>query len=59
MFQVVHIVYMQQCVMILMTDNDTLEDIVERLINLPREKKQELARLASEASARRRARQGT
>ena len=45
--------------MILMTDNDTLEDIVERLINLPREKKQELARLASEASARRRARKGT
>ncbi len=40
--------------MIFMTD--TLADIVERLINLPKEEKMRLARLASEAGAKRRAR---
>jgi len=43
-------------VMIFMTD--TLKDIVERLKNLPHEEKMRLAQLASEASARRRAKKG-
>ncbi len=42
--------------MIFMTD--TLKDIVKRLVNLPEEEKMRLAKLASEASARRRAKRG-
>lgn len=36
-----------------------LDEIVERLLNLPDEKKEELARKASRALARRRARRST
>jgi hypothetical protein len=37
---------------------DTLKEIVDRLVNLPDEEKMRLAKLASEAGARRRAKRG-
>ncbi len=57
LFEVVRIVYMHRCVIIFMTE--TLKEIVERLLNLPHEEKLRLAKLASEALARRRAQKST
>jgi hypothetical protein len=48
---------MHGIVIIFMTE--TLKEIVERLLNLPIEEKERLAKLASEALARRRAKRST
>jgi len=57
LFEVVRIVYIHGVAIIFMTE--TFKEIVDRLLNLPHEEKLRLARLASEALARRRAKKST